>query len=69
MARSAACLKMGHYPLPEPESRRIRLLLDYPGQAPVVDLALVRNGFQPDHGARDCKAIRHRTRCSKAVQA
>jgi Uncharacterised methyltransferase family (DUF6094) len=37
MARSAAKLKMGHYPLPEAEARKIRLLLSYPDQASVID--------------------------------
>lgn len=37
MARSAARLKMGHYPLPEAEARKIRLLLSYPDQASVID--------------------------------
>jgi len=37
MARSAARLKMGHYPLPEPEARKIRMLLKYPAQASVID--------------------------------
>jgi hypothetical protein len=37
MARNAARLKMGHYPLLEPEARRIRMLLNYPAQASVID--------------------------------
>ena len=37
MARSAARLKMGYYPLPESEGRNIRLLLSYPAQASVID--------------------------------
>jgi hypothetical protein len=37
MARSAARLKMGHYPLPEAEARRIWSLLTYPNQASVID--------------------------------
>jgi hypothetical protein len=37
MARNAARLKMGHYPLPEPEAGRIRMLLNYPAQASVID--------------------------------
>lgn len=37
MARSAAKLKMGHYPLPAAEAQKIRLLLSYPNQASVID--------------------------------
>ena len=37
MARNAARMKMGHYPLPEAEARKIRKLLKYPAQASVID--------------------------------
>jgi len=37
MARNAARLKMGHFPLPEAEARRIRSLLSYSGPCSVVD--------------------------------
>ena len=37
MARSASRLKMGHFPLPEAEARKIRTLLNYPNRASVVD--------------------------------
>ena len=35
--RSAARLKMGYYPLPESEGKRLRTLLSFPGLASVVD--------------------------------
>jgi hypothetical protein len=37
MARNAAKLKMGHFPLPEVEARRIRSLLSFSGPCSVVD--------------------------------
>ena len=37
MARNAARLKMGYYPLPESEAVRLRALLNFSGPAPVVD--------------------------------
>ena len=37
MARNAARLKMGYYPLPESEAVRLRALLSFAGQASVVD--------------------------------
>ena len=37
MARNAARLKMSHFPLPEPEARKIRSLLSFPGPCSVVD--------------------------------
>ena len=37
MARNAARLKMGYYPLPESEAARLRALLNFSGPAPVVD--------------------------------
>ena len=37
MARSAARLKMGYYPLPESESANLRKLLSFTGPASVVD--------------------------------
>jgi hypothetical protein len=37
MARNAARLKMGHFPLPEVEARRIRYLLSFSGPCSVVD--------------------------------
>jgi len=37
MARNAAKLKMGHFPLPEAEARRIRSLLSFSGPCCVVD--------------------------------
>jgi len=37
MARKAARLKMGYYPLPELEARNIHRLLSYPAQASVID--------------------------------
>jgi len=37
MARTAARLKMGYYPLPESEAQNIRLLLSYPDRASVID--------------------------------
>jgi hypothetical protein len=37
MARSAARLKMGYYPLPESEGAKLRELLTFTGPASVVD--------------------------------
>jgi hypothetical protein len=37
MARAAAWLKMGYYPLPESEAARLRALLEFTGPASVVD--------------------------------
>jgi tRNA1(Val) A37 N6-methylase TrmN6 len=37
MARSAARLKMGYFPLPEVEAHKIRSLLSFPDQSSVVD--------------------------------
>jgi len=37
MARSAARLKMGYYPLPESEGANLRKLLSFTGPASVVD--------------------------------
>jgi hypothetical protein len=37
MARSAARLKMGYYPLPESEGAKLRELLSFTGPASVVD--------------------------------
>jgi hypothetical protein len=37
MARNAARLKMGYYPLPESEATRLRALLEFTGPASVVD--------------------------------
>jgi hypothetical protein len=37
MARNAARLKMGYYPLPESEAARLRALLNFSGAASVVD--------------------------------
>ncbi len=37
MARNAARLKMGYYPLPESEAVRLRALLNFSGPASVVD--------------------------------
>src|ERR1700739_3251750 len=37
MARSAARLKMGYFPLPEVEAHKIRSLLNFPGPCSVVD--------------------------------
>lgn len=37
MARNASGLKMGHFPLPEAEARKIRTLLNYPNQASAID--------------------------------
>src|SRR5215469_15936157 len=37
MARNASRLKMGHFPLPDAEARKIRALLIYPNQASVID--------------------------------
>ncbi len=37
MARNAARLKMGYYPLPHSEAVRLRTLLSFAGQASVVD--------------------------------
>jgi hypothetical protein len=37
MARSAARLKMGYYPLPESEGANLRELLSFTGSASVVD--------------------------------
>jgi hypothetical protein len=37
MARNAARLKMGYYPLPESEAVRLRALLNFTGPASVVD--------------------------------
>ena len=37
MARNAARLKMGYYPLPESEAVRLRSLLEFTGPASVVD--------------------------------
>jgi hypothetical protein len=37
MARNAARLKMGYYPLPESEAVRLRALLQFTGPASVVD--------------------------------
>ena len=37
MARNAARLKMGYYPLPESEAARLRALLNFTGPASVVD--------------------------------
>ena len=37
MARNAARLKMGYYPLPESEAVRLRALLNFTGPASIVD--------------------------------
>jgi len=37
MARNAARLKMGYYPLPVSEAMRLRALLEFTGPASVVD--------------------------------
>ena len=37
MARSAARLKMGYYPLPESEAIKLRELLSFTGPASIVD--------------------------------
>ena len=37
MARSAARLKMGYYPLPESEGAKLRELLSFTGPASVID--------------------------------
>jgi hypothetical protein len=37
MARNAARLKMGYFPLPEVEAHKIRSLLSFPGPCSVVD--------------------------------
>jgi hypothetical protein len=37
MARSPARLKMGYFPLPEVEARKIRCLLSFPGPCSVID--------------------------------
>ena len=37
MARNASRFKMGHFPLPATEARKIRKLLNYPNQASVID--------------------------------
>jgi hypothetical protein len=65
MARNEARLNMGHYPLPEPEARWNRMLLNYPAQALVIDPCVGTGSFQSDHGERNCRAIRDRTRFSK----
>ena len=43
MARSAARLKMGYYPLPESEGANLRKLLSFTGLASVVDPCVGRN--------------------------
>jgi hypothetical protein len=64
MARNAARLKMGYYPLPESEAVRLRALLSFTGPASVVDPCTgTRNGARHHHTGRGCAPLWRRTRC------
>ena len=64
MARNAARLKMGYYPLPESEAVRLRALLQlyWPGIGR-RSLRRARNGARNHHARRGCAPLRRRTRC------
>jgi len=75
MARSAARLKMGYYPLPESEGANLRELLSFTGPASVVDpcvgqgtaLNLLTQGADVRRYGVELDAERALASCSVAV--
>jgi hypothetical protein len=66
MARSAARLKMGYYPLPESEGAKLRELLIFTGPASVVDpcVGLVSVPMRRGGKSRACLCRRPGSRSS-----
>ena len=59
MARNAARLKMGHYPLPESEAVRLRALLSFTGPASIVDPCVGQGtALRNHHTGRRCASLR-----------
>jgi hypothetical protein len=74
--RSAARLKMGYYPLPESEGKKLRALLSFAGPASVIDprvgqgtaLQLVTSNAPVRHYGIELDAERARIASSKSIE-